>query len=632
MKMKTIAGLLSSAAIFASGFAMAQDGTFSEAPSLTQAAANGDIPALGDRLPATPLVLNPIEEVGTYGGTWRSALKGTADNGWIRRTVSYQPLVAFNFDWSEIVPNIAESFEVNDDATEFTFHLREGHNWSDGQPFTANDIHFALYQIMKNPDYEGQKASGYDWGSINGEVIDDYTYKFTLSEPNGFFLQRLASVEGTWLALAPEHYCSQFIPATNENAEALAKERGYDTWSQNIESTCFVNFTDAERPTLNAWRQVTDYDGINQLVEFERNPYFFKVDTDGQQLPYIDTVTMVQTESAEDILLKVINGEIDFSNRHFATTANKPVIFDNQEAGNYRLLPTVDARMNNAVLQFNLTSEDPQKRELYQNKDFRIALSQGIDRQEIIDVVFASQGEPYQAAPRPESPFFNEELAKQYTEYDPDAANALLDSIGLDQRNSDGTRLDASGNPIRIQLYTASDWVELGDIAQLLVDYWADLGIELDHRNVERSFVYETFQSNSHDMHIWQGDGGLGDAVLDPRYYFPANQESAYGYKWAVWYGDPDASGAEEPVDAAKQQMELYTEMGRSGDAARQAELFNEILDIAQDEFWLMGISLPSAGYAVAKTNLGNVPVSQPYAWVYPQPGPMATSQLFFKN
>jgi peptide/nickel transport system substrate-binding protein len=605
---------------------------YSQAPDLAKQVEAGELPPLAERLPETPLVLEPLEEIGTYGGTWRSALKGTFDNGWIRRTVAYQPLLAFNYDWSRVVPNIAESFEANADATEFTFHLREGHKWSDGEPFTAHDLLFALNDIMKNPDYSGERAQGFDWANITGEAVDDTTFKLTLERPDGLLLQQIASVNGPFLVQAPKHFCSQFVPTYNENADALAKEHGFDSWSQAIQQKCFTNFTDENRPTLNAWRQVTPYDGINQIVEFERNPYFFKVDTDGQQLPYIDRVTMVQTENVEDILLKVVNGEIDFSNRHFATVTNKPVVYDGQEQGNYRLVSTIDARMNTGVLQFNQTHEDPAKRELYQNKDFRAALSMGIDRQEIVDVIYAGQGQPFQAAPRPESEFYDEAFATQFTEYDPDKANEMLDAIGLDQRNDAGVRLDKDGNPVRIQLYTPSDQAELNDIAQLVADYWSDLGIELDQRNVERSFVYETFQSNKHDLHMWWGDGGLGDAILDPRYYFPMSTEGAYAYKWAQWYMNPEGAGAEEPPEATKRQMELYRELKATGDPDKQAELFREILDIAEEQFYVIGTVLPAEGYAVASNRLGNVPENQPYAWIYPQPGPMSTSQLFFKN
>ncbi|WP_323764457.1 ABC transporter substrate-binding protein [Marinovum sp.] len=603
---------------------------YSQAPDLQAAVDAGSLPPVVERLPENPMVVTPIESVGSYGGTWRSALKGTYDTGWIRRTVGYQPLVAYDYEWTEVVPNVAERFEVNDEATEFTFYLREGHKWSDGEPFTAEDLLFAL-NVMKSPAYAGRKPA-FEWDKMTGEVIDPLTFKVTLSDPNGLFLERLASVEGQFIVNAAKHYCGKYFPDVDPAATDNAKAEGFDSWTQAMEQSCFFNFVDEDRPLLFAWRQTTPYDGLNQLIEFERNPYFFKVDTEGQQLPYIDKVQMVQTENVEDIVLKVVNGEIDFSNRHFATVTNKPVIYDGQESGGYTLKATTDARMNHAIFQLNLTHDDPEKRKLYNEKDFRKALSLAMDREEIIDVVFAGQGEPYQAAPRPSSQFYDETLAKQFTEYDPDTANELLDGLGLTERNSDGIRLGYDGEPIRIQLFSPSDQTEFNDIAQLVVEHWKEIGIDLDARNAERSLVYERVQNNTHDMHVWWGDGGMNDAILDPRFYFPFNLESAFAEKWSQYFLNTGSTLAEAPPEEVQKQMDLYIDLIASPDKEEQKEIFGEILDIAAEQFYVIGTVLPADGYVVANEKLGNVPEGQVYTWVYPQPGPMETSQLYYKK
>jgi len=164
------------AAVALAGTAMAQP--YQEAPELAVLVAEGQLPAVEERLPANPLIVNPIEMVGTYGGVWRSALKGSFDTGWIRRTIGYQPLVAFNYDWTEVVPNVAERYEVNEDATEFTFYLREGHKWSDGEPFTAEDLAFAL-KVMSSPEYTGRKVN-VPLAGATGEVVDPTTFKIKL--------------------------------------------------------------------------------------------------------------------------------------------------------------------------------------------------------------------------------------------------------------------------------------------------------------------------------------------------------------------------------------------------------------------------------------------------------------------
>jgi peptide/nickel transport system substrate-binding protein len=166
----------------------------------------------------------------------------------------------------------------------------------------------------------------------------------------------------------------------------------------------------------------------------------------------------------------------------------------------------------------------------------------------------------------------------------------------------------------------------------MLAIYWRALGIQLDVRKSERSFVYETMRANRHDAHIWQGDGGLGDAILDPRYYFPANVESVYALLWAKSLYDPGAADALEPPPAVRRQQDLYRELQRSADPVLQDQLFAEILEIAADEFRVIGISLPPNGYGIARNDMGNVPELQPHSWIYPTPGPMGVAQLFHKR
>ncbi|WP_421723233.1 ABC transporter substrate-binding protein [Bauldia sp.] len=600
---------------------------YNESPMLTERVSAGDLPPVGERLPSNPQVLSPAE-IGTYGGTWRSALKGTFDNGWIRRTVGYDPLMRYDFDWAKVVPNVAESVEVNDDATVFTFKLREGHRWSDGKPFTAEDVVFALEDVIKHPEFVGAKpAFALD---LSAEAKDDTTLVITSSEPNGLLLENIASVNGGQFLRFQKEYCSQFHPDYNPDAEANAQAAGAAGWGEHMRNRCGVdrNF-DADRPSLWAWVMVEPYDGINTEVVWERNPYYFKVDSENNQLPYIDRLNMTQVEDTEAIVLKGIAGEIDFMNRHIDSVANKPVFFDSQESGGYRLYDTIPADMNTAMIQLNLNVDDPVFNELFNNKDFRIALSHAIDREEIIDVVYAGQGEPYQAAPRPTSPYYNETLAKQYTEYDPDTANELLDAMGLTERDGNGIRLTSDGQPISIRADVTSDLAVFLDIAELVKAHWAEVGVDFDVRKAERSLVYEKKDSNQHMAHIWKGDGGLGDAILDPRYYMPFNAESAFAIRWAATLFDPTGDLATEPPEAVKRQQDLYNQLKTATSQEEKDRLFNEILDIAVDQFYVIGISLPPKSYGIATNEMRNIPEDQPHAWIYPNPGPMETSVLF---
>ena len=246
-------------------------------------------------------------------------------------------------------------------------------------------------------------------------------------------------------------------------------------------------------------------------------------------------------------------------------------------------------------------------------------------------MVYAGQGEPWQASPRPTSPFHNETLAKQYTEFNPDLAIRILDDLGLTERNNDGIRLLPDGRPISIRMDVTTDLGPFLDIMELVAAQWEDIGIDLDARLAERSLVYERKDSNQHMAHVWKGDGGLGDAILDPRYYFPFNMESAFALPWAVEFMTPGEGLAAEPVAAAKKQQDLYKELVQTASAEKRAELFNEILDIAAEQFWVIGVSLPDTEYGIARNDMGNIPQNQPYSWVYPNPGPMHTAVVYKK-
>ncbi|MDQ3397529.1 MAG: ABC transporter substrate-binding protein, partial [Deinococcota bacterium] len=317
------------------------------------------------------------------------------------------------------------------------------------------------------------------------------------------------------------------------------------------------------------------------------------------------------------------SGEIDFIGRR---SADKPVFIDNQDRGNYRLYDSISTSMNSVVLALNLTHPDPLKREVFNNKDFRAGLSHAIDRQEIIDLVFVAQGEPWQTSPPRESPFYNERLAKQYTEYDVELANEHLDRV-LPERDAQGFRLGPDGQRFSFQFEAPSrvqDWV---DTLELVSGYWREVGIDMQVRSMADALLGERKGSNLHDAVVWGGDGGL-DALLEPRWYFPVGGESNFAIPWARWYSGAEGP-REEPSAPAKQQMELYRQVQATADPEAQRELFGQILEIAADEFWVMGITLPTPGYGIVKNDFRNVPNTIISSWLYPTPGPTNPFQYF---
>ena len=623
---------LAAALAFAASTAMAW-AEYSEAPELAELVAAGQLPPVAERLPEVPLVVEPLEAIGTYGGTWRAVLTGSGDRVWLTRTVGYENLVRWNPEWTEVIPNVAESWEVSEGGRVYTFNLRQGIRWSDGDLFDTEDVAFAWNDVLTNNALATPPSFLMDGDQpAMLEVVDAHTFRLIFSTPRGLLLEHLAHGNSDMFTRFPSHYLQQFHADYAEDIDARVAEAGVDTWVDLFNlmaSDLSPSFTwrNPDMPTLFPWRQITPYDGSAAVVRFERNPYYWKVDPEGNQLPYIDEVAFTVTQDREVTLLRAISGEMDFQWRRINQTAARPVLFENAEAAGYNFHARINANMNTGVFFLNMTHPDPVRRELFRNRDFRIALSHAINRQEIIDVVYSGLGRPYQAAPRPESPYYDEVFATQFTEYNPALANEILDGIGFAERNAAGTRLGPDGNPIRIvfEMPSGKDYIDAGP---LMERHFEAVGIDLEVREVERSLYETRLTGNELEAGMWEGDGGLG-IELDPRWYFPFNFESSFADLWSDWYTTDGAEG-EEPPAAARRQMELYDQVQAEPDAERRAELMREMLAIARDEFWVIGISLPDVAYGITSRRLYNVPAAFPGSFAYPDPAPVNPFTFFY--
>jgi len=322
--------------------------------------------------------------------------------------------------------------------------------------------------------------------------------------------------------------------------------------------------------------------------------------------------------------LRALNGDQDM---YEVSNTERPLFFDNQERGGFRLLERTRVGGNVMPFSLNLTHPNPTLRELFQNKDFRIGLSHAINRQEIIDIVYIGQGEPNQIAPPPESAFYDERLATQYLEYSVEQANAALDKV-VPNRNSDGLRLLADGNPVRFVIEVISRSQEWIDGAELMRRYFGEVGVEVQVRPEDDALWRERIDANQIDATMWGGNAG-DDILLDPSGVVPIG-DIAYAKPWAMFYQEgPGAPGAEEPVPAAKRQQELYRQIQDTADSQRQVELMREIMAIAAEEFWLMGVTLPAPLVAAVRNDFRNVPETMIITWTWPTPAPSDTVQYF---
>jgi peptide/nickel transport system substrate-binding protein len=610
-----------------------------QAPMLQARVKAGELPPLEERLPAEPLVVQPVEEVGEYGGTWHRQSIGPGDVR-IGDRLTYQTLVRWKgpTNVSEIVPNVAKSWEVSADGAAFTFHLRKGHKWSDGEPFTSDDWVFWYEDVLLNEDLNPVFPKDFrdparDEAMVL-EKIDDYTFKVTFASSYGLFIPKMAGPGGLWLAQAhPKHYMKQFHPNYVEKAELdkKVKDAGFDNWWELFGDRGGPwQKQNAELPVLFAWvpKQVPPAVPIIH----ERNPYYYKVDPEGNQLPYIDRIVHELVEDSEMLNMRAVAGKVDMQFRHIIWT-NYPLFVDNAEKGNYRVMKWKLARGSGAVLPLNLNHSDPGKRELFQNQKFRAALSVAIDRDEINEFCYMGMGTPRQMAVIEECPYFKPEHATRYAEYDPDEANALLDEIGLTERDEEGFRKQLDGKKLTITIEYAPVFGPWKDLSAMVAEDWKEVGIRAMPKEEARPLFSERCEEGHEvDLGIWTADR-CATPLVEPWYFMPigGGTPCSNGRDWWDWYLTGGDSG-EEPPEEVKHQYELWDKCKGATSKEERDKYAEEFFDNASGQLWYIGIvgGLPHVG--IVKKNFRNVPEEAISDWLQLTPGNTATEQYFIRQ
>jgi peptide/nickel transport system substrate-binding protein len=607
--------------------AFAQD--YQESPFLADLVAAGTLPAIADRLPALPAVVAPFNETGAYGGTLRVGFVGTSP-GWggLLYIAGWDQLTQWKPDFSGVVPNIAESIDVNEDATLYTIHLREGMKWSDGEPFSADDIMFYVEDILMNPELS-PAGLGADWlpqldaDQFVAEKVDDYTVNFQFPHPHGTFMLQLATWAGRDIAFFPKHYLMQFHKTYNTDVDALvAQQEGVTDWvglfnmkANRDDPTNFLNYP--ERPTLFPWI-VTSPLGTGTQLSLARNPYYWKVDSEGHQLPYIDEITGISYQDPEARTLAMVSGDLDYIVD--PGPENRVVYFDAVDSGApLQIIENLWDGANTAAIQFNQTYGDPVLAEIFANKDFRIGMSHAINRQEIIEIVHSGQGTPAQVGPLETSPLYNEQLTTQYTEYSVDLANEALDKI-LPDKDANGMRLRPDGQPLTI-IFSISNDLSFGttweQTAELLIGYWNAVGVDVQLNSIPSTQFDENRLKNDIQATIYVAEGGAGlIPMFDPRSYTPMEWHSYFGLGWYFWrVATPDGTPVEPPQEVIDARN-LYDQVGLQPSAEQQIEQMKQVIQSAADNFWMIGISTPAPGYQPINARLGNQPTSFTQGWI----------------
>ena len=613
--------------------------TYQEAPMLAERVANGDLPPLEERLPSAPLVVEPFDVVGTYGGEIRYS--GSIDD--IVTFIGWEFMMRWEPDMSGVYPNIIESYEVNEDATVYTFHLRPGMRWSDGVPFTADDIVFAINDIFLNPELNAVPPTNLviDGEPVVVEKVDDYTVTFTFAGSYGLFPESLAWWPAWQSTFFPKHWLTPYhMDYDPENVEAILASiedypelgnAGVETWVQlfnfysNSQPWAYLQYeVQYDRPTLFPWI-VTEMDEARSILTLERNPYYWKVDTEGNQLPYIDRVVLTIFEEAADEvkLLGLLSGQYD-------TTKDPPqedyaLFADSQFTSGLQLYDVASDGAGILSVSFNMTTVDEQKAAIFSELDFRIGVSHAINRRQIITLIYDGVGTPRQIAPVPSSPLYNEQLENQYLEFDPDLANEYLDRV-LPNKDDAGYRLMPDGNRL-VVTFTIADSFGLGypQVAELLVQHLDAVGIEA-HINLVGG-LQDVGSGNNIEATLFTAEGGSGiTAMLEPRWYVPITDASYYATGWASWHIDPDRVSAVEPPEYVKNQIQLYNQVISNPDPDERIRLMQDVIQVAADEFYVIGISSAPNRYWLISERIDNLPEFWFDGWI---PGMQSATSPF---
>lgn len=580
---------------------------YKEAPMLAELVQAGSLPPVDQRLPANPHVMPTLESIGKYGGTVRRGFRGVSDR-WGPTKMQDRTFTWFDKSLT-LQPRLIESWEVSEDGKETTFRLRPGTKWSDGAPFTTADVKWWYDNFLTNkellPAPDGWAMAGTPRQVMELEIIDDNTFKAKFVVPNPLFPYRVTRN----LPAMPGHYLKQYhMDLTDDKAklEAEVKEKGFESWATYFEQNRRHWFYNPELPTVGPWLSKNDVS--NELFEMARNPYFFAVDSEGNQLPYIDKVNHRLFETPDVFDLRIVNGEIDFQARH-VQTGNFTLYKESEEKGGYKVLNGVAA--GHVGLNPNHSSKNPLLAEFFQNRDVRIAMNLAMNREEINELVWSGLLTPRQYSPLSLSPQYNEKAANAYIQHDPAEANRLLDAAGYDKKGPDGFRLwkDGSGPVSFIIEGIFATGSNEDDTAQLVTKYLGEVGIQATYKPVERSLYEERYNANDVDCGFWGGDRTVLPLVPEAPIFRGTMIDRPWASGWGIYFNigkdDPNAVAPPEGYFINK-IWELWDQIAVEPSPDKQNALFAQIMDIWAEEVPMVTLLGEAPSLAIVKNGFRN--------------------------
>lgn len=565
--------------------------------------------------PANPLVLTDIPEIGRPGGDMRMLISRARDTR-LLYVYGHARLVNWTPDL-QLFADILASYEVEEDRI-FTFHLREGHRWSDGAPFTTEDFRFYWEDIalQKKLSPTGPPVQMLVDGELpKVEIIDDLTIRFSWSKPNPFFIPMIAAASPEFI-YAPAHYLKQFHVryAEPDALKRLVEQTNSRDWAQLFGRKERMNKVDnPAQPTLDPWMLVTEPPAERFVAV--RNPYFHRVDIEGQQLPYIDRIIM-DVVDGKLVPIKTGAGETDMQSRGLSFK-DYTFLKDSEKRSGLKTLLWREARGSHLAIYPNLNAADPEWRELFRDQRFRLALSKGLDREAISQFLYFGLATPANNTVLEDSPLYTAEVGQACLGFDIAAANRLLDEIGLTKRNADGLRLLPNGRPMEVVVETAGEDSEQTDVLELVRDSWLKLGFRIHAKPSEREVLRNRIFSGEALMTIWFGnENGVPTADNAPNEFVPTSQADQPQWpKWGQYFETKGQAGEAPDLPEAKLLMNLYDDWRTAPSSAERAEAWAEILKTYASQCYSIGTVAGVMQPISMRANMKNVPEEAIYNW-----------------
>lgn len=603
---------------------------FQEAPMLAEKVWKGELPPIDKRLPKEPMVVRPLEEIGQYGGTWLRMMKGTSDFHAYGRCV-YEQMLRWAPDPKDgILPGLVKEWTFSEGGRFLTLRLRKGLRWSDGHPFSTDDILFWWEKIAKNPNLTPKIPREWSPGGVPMELdrLDSLTVVLQFVKPYPMALKYLAFKGHQWPLVferagffAPKHYLEPYLPRIVTKGDSSFVVTGYSVFEE------MANDLNPDRPVISAWK-ITEWEPGDYL-KAERNPYYWKVDTDGNQLPYLDRIEMEIFLNQEMLNFRAISGVLQMQIRHFSVQ-DIDLLREFSKKRNYRVIEYENTGRDGLMLNLQYPG-DSVLRTIFNDRRFRIALSLGINRRMICKLCFRGLVQPGRVGLFPVSPDYEkiEGLPDNWS-YDPERAAILLEEMGLTNLDSDGYRIRPDGKTLSLIIETSTTLRSALDMLEIVRSNWESLGIKTTLKPEERTLYFQRVTKNGEHMIGNWGHECVFPMVSSHR-WFGTNLWDEWAHHWAQFYLTGGKKGIKPPPEVAKlQEIEEHLQVTVSSDLRRK--LWKEVIRSHAENMWIIPLTERGIAIGVLANNFRNVPERATSSWIVMTPGNLNPETFFIKR